>query len=350
MNRENIKKISLFVVVGLVAIYALKTQIVHQVTISDESNTYYLSTYDSSVEKAIKRAGIILDEADVVMPARDAKIDQNTLVTIDRAKPVTIIEGDRKTHVLTAEKNVGNILSSAGILLDKDDQSYPKRTANIANDRTIEVIHLEVIYETTEEIIPFSTVYKMTESLSPGATNLITEGKDGVISCTFKVVYENGVETSRQLNSETLVVEPEYEIIEEGMDKWLVTSRGMPFRYSEVIVMRATAYDLSYESCGKYPGDKAYGITYSGTKARPGVVAVDPRVVKLGSNVYVESTDRTRDYGFATAEDTGSAIKGNRIDLFIENRSDALKYGVHTVNVYVLDQPVSSEMIVGYSE
>ncbi|GKT13853.1 DUF348 domain-containing protein, partial [Aduncisulcus paluster] len=91
--------------------------------------------------------------------------------------------------------------------------------------------------------------------------------------------------------------------------------------------MRSTAYDLSFESCGKYPDHPQYGITYSGTKARPGVVAVDPRVVKLGSKLYVESMDRSADYGFAKAEDTGSAIKGNRIDLFIENRSQALRYG-----------------------
>ena len=123
----------------------------------------------------------------------------------------------------------------------------------------------------------------------------------------------------------------------------------MPFRYKEVIVMKATAYDLSYESCGKYPGDPAYGITYSGTHARAGVVAVDPRVIKLGSNLYVESLDASRDYGFSSAEDTGSAIKGNRIDLFIENRSQALRYGVRYVRVYVLDEPITDALMVGYA-
>lgn len=98
----------------------------------------------------------------------------------------------------------------------------------------------------------------------------------------------------------------------------LVTSRGLPFRYSKVIICEATAYDLSYESCGKYPGDPAYGITYTGTYARPGVIAVDPRVIPLHSKVYVASLDRTPDYGFAVAEDTGSAIKGHKIDLLLQ--------------------------------
>ena len=114
--------------------------------------------------------------------------------------------------------------------------------------------------------------------------------------------------------------------------------------------MRATAYDLSVESCGKLPDHPEYGITFSGTKARPGVVAVDPRVVNLGSKLYIESMDRTPDYGFAKAEDTGSAIKGNRVDLFIEDRTQALRYGVRTVKVYVLKEPITEDMMVGYSK
>ena len=94
--------------------------------------------------------------------------------------------------------------------------------------------------------------------------------------------------------------------------------------------MVASAYDLSYESTGKRPGDKYFGITASGTKARPGVVAVDPSVIPLGTRLYVEG------YGFAVAEDTGGAIKGNRIDLFYENRKQALNYGMRKVKVYIL--------------
>ncbi len=55
--------------------------------------------------------------------------------------------------------------------------------------------------------------------------------------------------------------------------------------------------------------------TAMGTRARVGAVAVDPRVIKLGSRLYVESMDGWPSYGYATAEDTGGAIKGKRIDL-----------------------------------
>ena len=114
------------------------------------------------------------------------------------------------------------------------------------------------------------------------------------------------------------------------------TSRG-GFRFNNAMDMVATAYDLSYESCGKYPDDPEYGITASGTKAQPGTVAVDPDVIPLGTKLYIASTDGSPDYGFATALDTGSAIKGYRIDLFMENNQDAMDFGRRQVKVYILD-------------
>ena len=95
--------------------------------------------------------------------------------------------------------------------------------------------------------------------------------------------------------------------------------------------MNASAYTAGYESTGKRPGDKGYGITASGTKAVKGTVAVDPRVIPLGSKLYVEG------YGYATAQDTGSAIKGNKIDLFYDSLYEAKKFGRKNLTVYVLE-------------
>ena len=98
----------------------------------------------------------------------------------------------------------------------------------------------------------------------------------------------------------------------------------------KVLTMNASAYDLSYASTGKNPGDKGYGITASGMKAGPGVVAVDPRVIPLGTKLYIEG------YGNAIAGDTGGAIKGNRIDLFFSSNSEAMNFGRRTVKVTIL--------------
>ncbi len=349
MSNRGIKSFLLLIIFGLVIIFGIKTIFKHNVIIVDEDKTIFMSTFEKEIPKILKLAEVNLREEDRVEPNLDEAIGKDGKIVIQRAKPITVVEGDNQSIIYSTESKISDVLESAGITLGNDDQVYPRLKDTVARDRLIEIVRVKVEEETVSEKIPFNTVYKMTESKSPGEREIIEEGKDGILECQFKVVYENGVEVSRQLISDNVVVAPETEIVEEGLDKLFVTSRGMPFRYKEVLILRATAYDLSYESCGKYPGDPAYGITRSGTKARPGAVAVDPRVIPLGSKLYVESLDGTPDYGFSSAEDTGSAIKGNRIDLFISDRAKALRYGVHNVRVYVLDEKIPEEMLQGYS-
>lgn len=98
----------------------------------------------------------------------------------------------------------------------------------------------------------------------------------------------------------------------------------------EAIVVRATAYDPSPEQNGGYGG-----ITAMGTALRPGVIAVDPKVIPLGTKVYIEHMDGTP-HGYCIAEDTGGAIKGNRIDILFMNNSDAIKFGVRDMRLYIL--------------
>lgn len=97
------------------------------------------------------------------------------------------------------------------------------------------------------------------------------------------------------------------------------------FSYSRVITMTATAYTPDPRENG------GSTLTALGTKVRPGAVAVDPRVIKLGTRLYVEG------YGFCTAEDTGGAIKGNKIDLCFATSAQANQFGRRSVKVYILN-------------
>ena len=104
-----------------------------------------------------------------------------------------------------------------------------------------------------------------------------------------------------------------------------VASRGSYVRH-KVLTMSSTGYDASPATIGR----GATGRTRTGRIAEYGVVAVDPRIIPLNTIVYVEG------YGFALACDTGSAIKGNRIDLCFDSRYTSLRYGRKTVRVHVL--------------
>lgn len=95
----------------------------------------------------------------------------------------------------------------------------------------------------------------------------------------------------------------------------------------KTMTVEATAYTAYCKGCS--------GITATGIDLRSNpnqkVIAVDPRVIPLGTKVYVEG------YGYAIAGDTGGAIKGNRIDLFIPNLSEALEFGRRNVQIKVYD-------------
>ncbi len=95
----------------------------------------------------------------------------------------------------------------------------------------------------------------------------------------------------------------------------------------------ATAYTSGPESTGKRPGHPAYGITATGVRAREGnggTIAVDPERIPLGSLVYIEELGEYR-----IAEDTGGAIRGERIDLYMEEVKEALDWGVRKVRIRV---------------
>ncbi|MEF2290823.1 LysM peptidoglycan-binding domain-containing protein [Virgibacillus dokdonensis] len=89
----------------------------------------------------------------------------------------------------------------------------------------------------------------------------------------------------------------------------------------------ATAYTASCDGCS---GVTATGVNLN-NNSNAKVIAVDPNVIPLGSKVYVEG------YGYATAADTGGAIKGNKIDVHVPNKGDAMNWGVRTVNVTVVE-------------
>jgi len=105
-----------------------------------------------------------------------------------------------------------------------------------------------------------------------------------------------------------------------------------PTDYKQVLDISATAY-----APGPHDNDQWGNKTFIGSQVRPGIIAVDPRVIPLGSRVYIEYPDGHGEY--AVAEDTGGAIKGNRVDIAKWTVHEAENFGIQNVKVYVVDTP-----------
>lgn len=135
------------------------------------------------------------------------------------------------------------------------------------------------------------------------------------------IEYEN--HTKAGSTNEHEPVETEEHVIEA------MKTAGYP-----VHTVVATGYTAGVESTGKQPGDIGYGITYAGVDVRRDVystIAADLNTYPLGTILYVPG------YGYGVVTDIGSAIQGNKIDLYYETVDDVYnEWGKQTIDVYVV--------------
>lgn len=218
--------------------------------------------------------------------------------------------------------------------------------------------------KTTKRVIPVAVLLCTLALTMSGNPKEPTQDQIAVLSSnsiedkeeSFEVAHENNSFSSVAISTDKKIVIP---TVDEKTAKTMqakIESRGTS-KKMVVENFKVTAYDLSEEDCGKKPTHKYYGVTstgYSlkGKDVRDRKIAVDPRVIPYGTKVYMEFPEeiryiKTRDgetvdlNAVYTAVDTGGAIKGNRIDLYMGEdvngdfyKKLVSKFGVRQVRVY----------------
>lgn len=314
------------IVLALVSVLTMgfSTALGNDVELNINGKTKTVFTYEKTVGDFLEKEGIVLKNKDLVSPSLDKEIDKDMKIVISSPKSYHIKDGKKTIIAEASGYTVADVLDNLDIKLNKLDRvSLPldeiaKEGMEIRIDRVV-VENLENKIE-----IPFETESRENKDMFEGEKKVITKGEVGQKTESLKNTYVNGVlETTEVLKSE-ITKDPVKEVVEVGTKKGTVAPNGKNAK--RVIVMQATAYDPT-------AGSK----TAMGTRARVGAVAVDPKVIPLGSKLYIESMDGFASYGYATAEDTGGAIKGNRIDLFYNSNAEANRFGRRNVKVYVLD-------------
>jgi 3D (Asp-Asp-Asp) domain-containing protein len=106
---------------------------------------------------------------------------------------------------------------------------------------------------------------------------------------------------------------------------------------SDILKRTAEVGDIFNVSCTAYTTERTDDkITATGTIAKVGTAAVDPRIIPYGTKMYIESADGSWIYGYAIAEDCGGGIKGNKIDLFFDTYDECIQFGVRKAVVYII--------------
>lgn len=231
--------------------------------------------------------------------------------------PVTFLVDGKTLNIRTQSENVQEFLDSQGIQLGPLDQVYPALTTLLQRDMKIRVVRVSVKTVYHENPLPFITERIANPEMPQGFARKAKEGKQGLERETWQIRYEDGKEVSRSCVGKEVLREPIPALVQYGTLS-VVSRGGQNIHFSKAYDMVATGYTHT-----------GYN-TASGIPPSPGVAAVDPRVIPLGTRLYVEG------YGKVTALDTGGAIKGNRIDLFYETEQQALQWGVRNTKVYVL--------------
>lgn len=177
-------------------------------------------------------------------------------------------------------------------------------------------------YRVVESPIPAPVEYEFSRTVGPGRLKTVRAGAPGRVEKIYRLNFENGKPKGKSL-IKTNKVAPVSKLVLMGRSGF--TASRHKFTRSKVITMHASAYD---PSAGR--GRNATFRTATGLKAQYGVVATDPRVIPMGTKLFVEG------YGFAMAADKGSAIKGNRIDLCYPTRAQCMQFGRKKVVVHIL--------------
>ncbi|MFC4600545.1 ubiquitin-like domain-containing protein [Cohnella hongkongensis] len=337
--------------VSIMFVSLLEKAATKSITVIDNGVSKVVSTKTSNVLGLLEEQDIYIGPNDRLSMAATDSLEEGGRLVIDRAVGVVIKADGKQQVAYSSEDTVGGVIESLNLPLSEHDRVVPELGSPVREGMTVSVVrvHKEVIE--TQRPIAFQVVEKKSADLEEGKTKIVTEGEKGLVVYKTEKVYEDGVLVSEEMVEKKVAKPAVQQVVAIGTKKKsevALASYSGPPKEDEAKVVKLngksvkvrrmlsnvtlTAYSADFASTGKSKGDKGYGITRSGTKVQEGrTIAVDPKVIPLGWWVYIEGI------GFRRAEDTGSAVKGKKIDVYYDSEAYATKFGLKRgYTVYVI--------------
>jgi len=309
-----------------------------QVSITINSRTIYTATNAADVQEFLYENDITLNERDRIAPRIETEITEGLHIEITRAFPVFIrIDGNENLIAFTARPGsfvsmlVSDFRNHTGSEFILAEENWHRR---VEEGDVVELNSVRHISQDEYQPLAYDNEYIETDDLLWGTIEVYQPGIFGSRRVTTESVYVGGVQESHETVGYEIVHQPESAIVRIGTHLppfHALSACGEIFVYSRNLVMEATAYTLDFASTGRHPDHPLFGVTASGLQAQVGVVAVDTNVIPFHTRMYIEG------YGFAVAGDRGGAIRGEKLDLFFDTRTEALQFGRQNIRVWILE-------------
>jgi 3D (Asp-Asp-Asp) domain-containing protein len=280
----------------------------HVVLFTASGATTTQATAATTVGEFLRERGIVANDGDYVSPSVDTPLSDRMSIEYRAAVPVTIVADKHRATTMTAASNVAALLQSENITLGRYDEVTPSLDSDIPANGVVRVTRVMRWDRLENRAMRMPVVHLLNVTMSPGAIKVTSNGRGGMRQVLVRFEQHDAGSITATVIASRIITKPKPRIIESG-------ALG-------AMQMIATAYTPYCIGCS--------GITATGRPAGRGIVAVDPRVIPLGSRLYIPG------YGYAIAGDTGGAIVGYRIDLGYTSNRDAMLFGRRAVTVYRL--------------
>lgn len=292
-----------------------------------------IATKAATVGAVLAELGVTPGTADEVAPAAETPVFDGMHIAYRASVPATLIVDGARRQVHSTSATVGEFLVEQHIALAAHDRVYPAFDAPLPVNGLIHVQRVRVWTMRVATSIPAPVIRRHSDRLEAGHTRIARRGQSGQRILTMLLSSVDGHRGKARILTARLARRPQAEIVEIGTHRNVVQFANFAaealsrtaFMAHSAFSMIATAYTAFCDGCS------GTGRGATGIRVTHGVVAVDPRIIPLGSHLYIPG------YGRAIAGDTGGAIIGHRVDLAMDSLSEALNFGSRAVTVYVLD-------------
>ncbi len=330
----------------------MNTAQIKHISVIQNGEERILETKQITLQDFFEEQGITVGEHDQVSMKLDTEIKNGDSVIIFNAIPIKLTADGRSRTLYTTAKTVFGVLHDFHVSLGFEDQITPDLSAEIQQGEAIRIVRVETRVEEIEEIIPYEVIHRDDNKLVKGKMRIDQMGRDGLIRTKIQKRMEDGVVVSEEVIEEIMESEVSNELVAIGSmnpviilsanspDVQKVNKEGVTFGVKQVLNnVTLTAYDAGLNSTGKEEGHPQYGITFTGTTVEQGrTVAVDPKVIPLGWWIYIEGV------GLRRAEDIGSAIKGKKVDVYMDSEDQANIFGRKRGNTVYIIGPQKPEI------